>query len=154
MAKYEDKFIVINKKRLEELRESPSGDNAVAELLYHLDTFTRRCEVSGIKIDQKYLVCNQDEPYAEDVFNMIIGEPTSIDKEVKELKAKVLLKHDLIENHFEPATRELKEKLKVAKEALEEVRHIVADVSMTVHEEIALICNTIDKTLSAIKGED
>lgn len=80
MAEYEEKFIVINRKRLEELRKAPSGDNAVAEFLYALDTFNRRCEVSEVKIDQKYIVCNLDEPYARSVLKIILeGE------EIKEL---------------------------------------------------------------------
>ena len=74
----EDKFIVINKKRFDEL------DNAVAEwsivkgagdrLMKAIQKFVDRYKwyVAGKSMDQKYIVCNQDEPYAEEVARIIL----------------------------------------------------------------------------------
>jgi transcription initiation factor IIE alpha subunit len=76
-----DKFIVINKKRFEELNKaaeiSPNGyfrnHWAVLKLKIAVDEFTEAYERhTGKKLDQKYIVCNQDEPYADKVAALIL----------------------------------------------------------------------------------
>ena len=61
MIKYEEKFFVINKKHLinvpKEFRENFT--TALSEIRPYLP-------------DNKYYVCNQDEPYAEDVLKLIL----------------------------------------------------------------------------------
>ena len=66
MAKYEEKFIVINKKHLQLL---PLGlEDRFAKIL---------SETAQFIPPNKYYVCNQDEPYAEKVINIILtGEDT------------------------------------------------------------------------------
>lgn len=68
MDKINNMFIVINKKRLCEVLPSTAKilDDAFEkfERCYKLET--------GKELDQKYIVCNQDEPYAEKVWNAIL----------------------------------------------------------------------------------
>jgi hypothetical protein len=68
MAKYEpDKFIVINRKHLKNSSESRIKaiqtciDNLIGVLNYEADY-----------PDNKYYVCNQDEPYAQKVLDVIL----------------------------------------------------------------------------------
>ena len=69
--KKEDKFIVINKKHLQRL--STHSRDLLHEIL------------SEIENQNKYIVCNQDEPYADMVWKIIImGE----DVKTYELKQK------------------------------------------------------------------
>lgn len=86
MAEYEEKFIVINKKRLSELNdEMPQTRHdltirshpAVTELLNALEDFeSAYSSNTGKKLDQKYYVVNQDEPYAENVIKFILDNET------------------------------------------------------------------------------
>jgi hypothetical protein len=75
--KYEEKFIVINIKHLEEIiKNNPlSFDNIIfMHELYKL---------SKLLPNNKYYVCNQDEPYASEVFKII-----SKGEDKKELEGK------------------------------------------------------------------
>ena len=56
--KKEDKFIVINKKHL--VRLSCHSIDLLNEILSEIENLN------------KYIVCNQDEPYAEQVWQIII----------------------------------------------------------------------------------
>lgn len=75
---YEEKFIVINKKRLQELNEVcgkgrwfPIAD-AVSDLEDAINHFVESYEANvDKKLNQKYYVVNQDEPYASEVFKII-----------------------------------------------------------------------------------
>lgn len=83
-TKFEEKFIVINKKHLEELKkhgkENPNAAVAsirVSDLLYALESFhTIYRKFIGKELDQKYYVCNQDEAYAQKVIDTIIEGET------------------------------------------------------------------------------
>ena len=67
MAEFEDKFFVINRKHLK--RIPPFVRPIIREAMRHIP-------------DNKYYVCNQDEPYAQDVIQTILkGEEC---KEAKE----------------------------------------------------------------------
>lgn len=70
----EEKFIVINKKRFDEIgKDHP----AVDQFLSALQNLNETYETTGKKMDQKYIVCNQDEPYAEKVLNIILNRTTA-----------------------------------------------------------------------------
>ena len=77
----EDKFIVINRKRLEEMKSIDSdkwrkkyAKNAAQHLEDALRLFNNSYkEFVGKKLDQKYYVCNQDEPYAQEVIDCILN---------------------------------------------------------------------------------
>ena len=85
MAEYEEKFIVINTKHIEQLNSSyaESERTAPCEIVLRLDKalteFYKKCK-SRIKKDlseNNYYVCNQDEPYAQQVIDIILkGEDT------------------------------------------------------------------------------
>jgi len=61
MAKFENKFIVINKKHLGLL---PVGlESRFAKILSEIGQFIP---------DNKYMVCNMDEPYAEKIKQIIL----------------------------------------------------------------------------------
>ena len=69
----ENKFIVINKKRFNEL-ESEEGIITGLALIDCISRFRRAYEKdTGKKMNQRYIVCNQDEPYAEKVKAIILG---------------------------------------------------------------------------------
>ena len=62
MAEYKEKFIIINKKHLEKL---PVGlKNRLAKLLYEIAPFIP---------DNYYYVCNQEEPYAQEILKIILA---------------------------------------------------------------------------------
>jgi hypothetical protein len=76
----EDKFIVINRKRFDEINENsdlgfpPVLENhpEIHKFLNALKQFNEVYEsIVGKPINQKYIVINQDEPYAEEVWNII-----------------------------------------------------------------------------------
>lgn len=62
--KYEEKFFVLNLKHVEELE--PGAKALVKDLLRVLSR--------QIKTDNKYYVCNQDEPYSQHVIDIILGK--------------------------------------------------------------------------------
>lgn len=72
------KFIVINKKRLSELNAKHfsgffGGHQSCFRLELAISDFITDYETSvNKKMDQKYIVCNQDEPYAEEVARIIL----------------------------------------------------------------------------------
>ena len=78
MAKYEEKFIVINRKHIEELNDTHVDgflrDAPESVMLFKaLEEFRNAYEENtGKKLDQKYYVVNQDEPYADNVIKMIL----------------------------------------------------------------------------------
>lgn len=79
MAEKENKFIVINKKRLLELNTAFTKYNAftdctpVEDFLKALRTFGEDYKNwVGKELNQEYIVCNQDEPYAEFVWQIIL----------------------------------------------------------------------------------
>ena len=61
MKQYEDKFIVINKKHLIGL--STIMTDRLAAVINDLDL-----------PENKYYVCNQDEPYAQQIIDIILHE--------------------------------------------------------------------------------
>ena len=75
--KLEEKFIVLNKKRLDELNEYAStfsSHPAVKKLCRALDDFKEAYEADTEKsMGQQYYVCNQDEPYADEVIRIILA---------------------------------------------------------------------------------
>lgn len=76
MAEKEIKFIVINEKHLEELRNAmEEGEEcfAVEQFEEAIDELRATYEVViGRPLDQQYIVCNQDEPYAHKVLETIL----------------------------------------------------------------------------------
>ena len=84
MAEYEERFIVINKKRLVELNNfAPLYEDhpAVANLLKAIDIFKESYEADfGELLDQKYYVVNQDEPYADNIIKFILDQETKKEK--------------------------------------------------------------------------
>ena len=95
----EDKFIVINKKRFKELNEayhskkhSIFGHPVLHQLGAALDALQISYKrMTGNPMDQKYIVCNQDEPYAEEVARIILEgearkngtEPAKVSEDVE-----------------------------------------------------------------------
>lgn len=85
-----DKFIVINRKHLQELlkhhekRNYPDKYNSVLQL-EKWQSFFHASYASNIgPLDNKYYVCNQDEPYADKVLEVILeGEREKLKKKEK-----------------------------------------------------------------------
>ncbi len=82
-AEYEEKFIVLNKKHINEYlkawKKNPKTKNAFRENLivksiYNiLIAFKEDYEFqTGKELNQEYIICNKDEPYAEDVLKVIL----------------------------------------------------------------------------------
>ena len=73
-AEFKNKFLIINHKRFEELNDATEDYNKeVRALQVAIDNFKIAYEKRvGKKLDQKYFVCNQDEPYAQDVIDVIL----------------------------------------------------------------------------------
>jgi len=70
----EDKFIVINRKRFDEIEGRTGAKNVIDKLQLALNDFSAIYEIHmGKPIDQQYIVCNQDEPYAEKVWDLILA---------------------------------------------------------------------------------
>ncbi len=75
--KYEEKFIVINIKRLEELQDAIGGAGMFSiaqEVIDFQDALKRFVQVYKDNVgpmNQQYYVVNQDEPYAPDVWKLI-----------------------------------------------------------------------------------
>lgn len=87
MAEYEDKFVVINKKRVVELNECTPQDKDSLVVHEHpvalnlesaLKLFKDSYESDvGKPLDQKYYVVNQDESYAKNVIRFILDNETA-----------------------------------------------------------------------------
>lgn len=76
--KYEDKFIVINRKRLTELNEQfPLGvrgfgsNKQVLDFIDTLNNLVHFYQDNIGQMNQKYYVVNQDEPYADQIWEII-----------------------------------------------------------------------------------
>jgi hypothetical protein len=84
MAEYEnDKFIVVSWKRVHELKKSPFSEFA-DKFLSALMQFGTMFEMySGKEVPIKYYVCNQDEPYAQKVIDVILEGEREKEKEPK-----------------------------------------------------------------------
>lgn len=68
MAEKEDKYFVL---KLDDLAEyTTPGDRAFLDKIAHKVSAYRR--VNGKEPHNRYIVCNQDEPYAEDVWRVIL----------------------------------------------------------------------------------
>lgn len=110
MAKYKEKFIVINTKRFDELNDNTRHTTCscreagcphepmfipiseeIKLLLKAIKNFNKAYEERiGKKINQKYYVCNQDEPYAQDVIDIILkGEDEKQRKESSPIQREV-----------------------------------------------------------------
>lgn len=77
----ENKFLVINYKRFKEIEEltgNPEMDFQktnvwIANLLGAIENFQNEYfRVTGKQMNQEYIVCNKDEPYADKVINIIL----------------------------------------------------------------------------------
>lgn len=67
---YDEKFIVYNRKIFNGLRVNHNSFvNAFGDFLREMEDL---CRIEGITIDNKYIVCNQDEPYADEVLKLIL----------------------------------------------------------------------------------
>ncbi len=80
MAEYQpDKFIVINRKHLRKLF-GKNGRTGLEFKFNELKQFEKALEsvteaikaVTGKSLNQKYYVCNQDEPYSQKVLDVIL----------------------------------------------------------------------------------
>jgi hypothetical protein len=80
----QDKFIVINRRRFEELNAMKGfgpdaylqSHSAILNLKLALENFQDAYEAeTGKPLNQKYIVVNQDEPYAEEVARLVLGKP-------------------------------------------------------------------------------
>ena len=81
MKELEEKFIVINKKRFEEMLEHcvegfETHCFVKESILNFENALNEFCgaysQITGKELNQKYYVCNQDEPYAEQVLALIL----------------------------------------------------------------------------------
>lgn len=76
MAIYKEKFLVINHKHLKLISNtSKMGKNIVDQILtsiqdYH--AFAKSLKID-VKPNNRYYVCNQDEPYAKEVIDFILN---------------------------------------------------------------------------------
>lgn len=113
--KFEEKFIVINKKFLDMLRDkAPKGEHGDSppQVLCNLGTALSWLEESvlnnlGVDLSTKrYYVCNQDEPYAKDVIEIILGKSSR--REVEEFDIEEM------ENIVQPIIQEWVDKKAIA----------------------------------------
>lgn len=81
MKELENKFLVLNYKRFKEIEELSGNPEmkaskthpAIANLIGAYELFIYEYErLTGKKLNQRYYVCNQDEPYADEVINIIL----------------------------------------------------------------------------------
>jgi len=70
MAEKQDKYVVLKLQDLEELCEL---DTDVAKELENVCRKYNAYRALNGKLSAKYIVCNQDEPYADDVWNAILN---------------------------------------------------------------------------------
>lgn len=72
-AKKENKYMVIKLEDLEEyFSQFTFGLFTTDEESKHIGTLTWDEVIKAVKNDNKYIVCNQDEPYAEEVWQTIL----------------------------------------------------------------------------------
>lgn len=73
-----DKFIVINRKHIKELDKflndngAPTATRSTVLLSNAIQRFGDSCAMNTKPLKQKYYVCNQDEPYADEVLKVIL----------------------------------------------------------------------------------
>jgi hypothetical protein len=73
MIDAENRFVIINRKHINELYEISPSD--AEDFQAAVDNFYAAYTVAtGKFLNQKYLACNQDEPYANAVWQLIQGE--------------------------------------------------------------------------------
>jgi len=83
--KQKDKFVVISRKDIIDYFTWPEA----VELSTLLKKIQRRRKEDGKAINS-YIVCNQDEPYAEEVWQLILkGESANEKKDKNKIKTKV-----------------------------------------------------------------
>jgi len=81
----DDMFIVINKKRFAEMG-AEEGDFEYQAIHKALASFVQSYGlITGKTMNQKYIVCNQDEPYAEQVKAIILGQPDPRDALIEQM---------------------------------------------------------------------
>ncbi len=97
----ENKFIVINRKRFNEL-ESEEGIITGLALIDCISRFRRAYEKdTGKKMNQRYIVCNQDEPYAEKVKAIILGTEFDAMAWIKEALPYITSSRDALATNLE-----------------------------------------------------
>ena len=72
MVKYEEKFLVINWKYLN-IDLNKHNDEEVEALLDFTNALKKLHNLSLIPKENKYYVCNQDEPYSQQVIDVILA---------------------------------------------------------------------------------
>jgi len=71
MAKYKEKFLVINLKYLS-IDLKKHNDEQIEALLDFTNALKKLYDLNLIPKKNKYYVCNQDEPYAKQVIDIIL----------------------------------------------------------------------------------
>jgi len=72
-AKKEDKYLVIKLKDLDNyFNQYTKGVFTTEDEQNIIDTLTWNEVLHDLQNDNKYIVCNQDEPYAEEVWQIIL----------------------------------------------------------------------------------
>jgi len=72
-AKREHKYLVINIEDLEEyFSQFTKGAFTTDEEKKHIDSLTWKEVIDAVDNDNKYIVCNQDESYADLVWQIIL----------------------------------------------------------------------------------
>ena len=77
--KYEQKFIVINYKRFDEMNTFIEGKECVNRFIKAGTQFEEDYErITGKKLDQNYIVINEDEPYIQKIYKIM-----NLDRSIK-----------------------------------------------------------------------
>lgn len=72
-AKKENKYLVLKLEKLDNFFEQFTKGLLTTPLeSEHIDSITWKEVIEAVKNDNKYIVCNQDEPYAEEVWQTIL----------------------------------------------------------------------------------
>ena len=72
-SKKENKYLVIKLEDLDRyFSQFTKGTFTTEDEQLHIDTLTWNEVLREIKNDNKYIVCNQDEPYAELIWQIIL----------------------------------------------------------------------------------
>jgi len=72
MAEYEEKFLVINWKYLS-IDLEKHNDEQIEALLDFTNALKKLYDLNLIPKKNKYYVCNQDEPYVQQVIDVILA---------------------------------------------------------------------------------
>lgn len=92
MFEYQEKFIVINNKHLTEISKTAVGRRVVERFADVLS------ELEELLPNHRYLVCNQDEPYADAVLS-VIASGENAKEEIVALEKKVSAVLSVLEKH-------------------------------------------------------